>query len=104
MISPVYLVNAVGGLFTRRGEGLFGFNYTLKGPARSPRVSVNPLSAFTPGMFRELFRRPAPELPQSTRPAQGDQQGTQGGTDRPQSQAPQSSPRVRDFNNREAGR
>lgn len=100
VISPVYVVNAVGGLFTRRGEGLFGFNYTLKGPARSPRVSVNPLSAFTPGMFRELFRRPAPELPQSTRPAQGGQADV----DRPQSQAPQSNSRVPDFNNREAGR
>ena len=104
VISPVYVVNAVGGLFTRRGEGLFGFNYTLKGPARSPRVSVNPLSAFTPGMFRELFRRPAPELPQSTRPAQTGQQGSQQDTDRPQSQPPQNNPRVRDFNNREAGR
>lgn len=100
VISPVYVVNAVGGLFTRRGEGLFGFNYTLKGPARSPRVSVNPLSAFTPGMFRELFRRPAPSLPQSTRPAQGGP-ANEG---RPQSQAPQSNSRVRDFDNRENGR
>ncbi|QFT81282.1 hypothetical protein FIU89_11735 [Roseovarius sp. THAF27] len=100
VISPVYLVNAVGSLFTRRGEGLFGFNYTLKGPARSPRVSVNPLSAFTPGMFRELFRRPAPELPQSRQPAQSTQQGAEGS----QSQPPQSGSRVRDFNNREAGR
>lgn len=60
VVSPLYLVNAVGGLFTRRGEGLIGFNYELKGPASAPTVQVNPLSVLTPGMFRELFRRPAP--------------------------------------------
>ena len=27
-----------------------------------PRVVVNPLSAFTPSLFREIFRRPAPNL------------------------------------------
>ncbi len=103
VISPVYLVNAVGGLFTRRGEGLFGFNYTLKGPAKSPRVSVNPLSAFTPGMFRELFRRPAPKLPQSSGapPAEGQPGEAAPGPRQPEGQA---TPRVRDFNNREAGR
>lgn len=69
VISPIYLVNAVGGIFTRRGEGLFGFNYTLKGPASNPSVSVNPLSAFTPGMFRELFRRAPPKRPSPTQPA-----------------------------------
>jgi len=25
-------------------------------------VQVNPLSIFTPGMFREIFRRPPPEI------------------------------------------
>jgi hypothetical protein len=65
VISPLYLVNAVGGIFTRRGEGLIGFNYRLRGQASNPRVEVNPLSALTPGMFRELFRRPAPRQPES---------------------------------------
>lgn len=62
VFSPLYLVNAVGGLFTRKGEGLIGFNYALTGPASNPRVSVNPLSLLTPGMFRELFRRPPPKV------------------------------------------
>lgn len=62
VFSPIYLVNALGGIFTRRGEGLFGFTYTIKGPAAAPRVSVNPLSALTPGMFRELFRRAPPKI------------------------------------------
>lgn len=65
VISPLYLVNAVGGIFTRRGEGLIGFNYRLRGQASNPRVEVNPLSALTPGMFRELFRRPPPRQPES---------------------------------------
>jgi hypothetical protein len=62
VFSPLYLVNAIGGVFTRRGEGLIGFNYELKGPASAPRVSVNPLSLLTPGMFRELFREPPPQV------------------------------------------
>lgn len=60
VVSPFYLVNGIGGVFTRRGEGLVGFNYTIKGTAKAPRVMVNPLSLLTPGMFRELFRRPPP--------------------------------------------
>ncbi|MEP4988387.1 MAG: hypothetical protein ABJV68_11925, partial [Paracoccaceae bacterium] len=47
---------------TRKGEGLIGFSYTLTGNAKDPDVSVNPVSALTPGMFREVFRNPAPVL------------------------------------------
>lgn len=62
VISPVYVLNAIGRVFTRPGEGLIGFNYTLKGPAAEPRVAVNPVSALTPGFLREIFRRPAPRV------------------------------------------
>ena len=62
VFSPFYLVNAIGGIFSRKGEGLIGFNYALKGAAANPRVQVNPLSILTPGMFREIFRRPPPEV------------------------------------------
>lgn len=62
VLSPFYLVNGLGAIFTRRGEGLIGFNFNLKGNAANPRVIVNPLSAFTPGMFREIFRRPPPKI------------------------------------------
>ena len=55
----------IGSLLPRKGEGLFGFNYTLRGPSAAPQVSVNPLSLLTPGMFREIFRRPPPRISQA---------------------------------------
>jgi hypothetical protein len=61
-ISPVYLLNAVGRVVAKPGEGLFGFNYRLTGTADAPKVAVNPLSILTPGMFREIFRAPPPRL------------------------------------------
>ena len=62
VISPFYFLNAVGAVLTRPGEGLLGFNYTLRGQGGESRVGVNPLSALTPGMFRDLFRRPPPTV------------------------------------------
>ncbi len=60
VISPLYLVNGIGSIFTRRGEGLFGVSFQMAGPAATPTVTVNPLSILTPGMFREIFRRAPP--------------------------------------------
>jgi hypothetical protein len=65
VVSPVYLVNGIGAFLTRRGEGLIGFNYQLDGPSSAPRVTVNPLSILTPGMFREIFRRAPPQVGES---------------------------------------
>ncbi len=65
VVSPIYLVNGIGALFSKRGEGVFGFNYRMTGPVADPDVSVNPLSIFTPGMFREIFRRAPPTLKNS---------------------------------------
>jgi hypothetical protein len=62
VLSPLYILNGVGQLVSRRGEGLFGFNYRMTGSADGPKVAVNPLSVLTPGVFREIFRRPPPEL------------------------------------------
>ena len=64
VVSPLYILNGIGSILTRKGEGLIGFNFNLTGSAIAPNVSVNPLSALTPGMFREIFRRPAPEVSQ----------------------------------------
>ncbi|MFV0491924.1 MAG: DUF3971 domain-containing protein [Pseudorhodobacter sp.] len=60
VISPIYLLNGIGSILTRRGEGLFGFNYSVTGTTKDPDVSVNPLSILTPGMFRDIFRSPPP--------------------------------------------
>lgn len=65
VVSPFYLVNGLlGGLFATRREGLFGFNYIVIGDAADTRVSVNPLSILTPGIFREIFRAPPPDFSQ----------------------------------------
>ena len=61
VLSPFYMLNGIGAILTRRGEGLIGFNFTLSGATEAPEAAVNPLSLFTPGMFREIFRRRPPE-------------------------------------------
>ena len=69
VVTPIYALNGLleqskifGGLFgKKKGEGLFGFNYTLKGPVDDPVAKVNPLSILTPGLFREIFRQPVPK-------------------------------------------
>lgn len=63
VVSPLYAINGlIGGIFAPRREGLFGFSYRLTGQASNPQVAVNPLSILTPGIFRDIFRRPAPVL------------------------------------------
>ena len=56
VVSPVYALNVVGRVFSRPGEGLFGFNYSLSGTTDNPKVGVNPMSIIAPGILRELFR------------------------------------------------
>jgi len=62
VLSPIYFLNGIGQILTRKGEGLFGFNYRMTGKASEPKVWVNPLSILTPGMFRELFKRRPPKV------------------------------------------
>ncbi len=63
VFSPLYLVNGlVGALFAPRREGLFGFNYRVIYDGAETRVTVNPLSILTPGIFREIFRAPPPDF------------------------------------------
>jgi hypothetical protein len=62
-VVPLYMINAVlgrlplvGGLFSaERGGGLVAFNYSMSGAVGDPTVTVNPLSALTPGFLRGLF-------------------------------------------------
>lgn len=63
VVSPLYVVNGlIGAIFAPRREGLFGFSYRLTGQAENPQVFVNPLSILTPGVFRDIFRSPPPDL------------------------------------------
>lgn len=62
VISPFYLINGIGSVLTRPGEGLVGFTYRIRGSAKDPDVSVNPLSVLAPGFFRDLLRRPAARI------------------------------------------
>ena len=63
-IVPAYFFNSllgnvplVGRLFSpERGGGVFAASYTVRGALDDPSVSVNPLSALTPGFLRGLFR------------------------------------------------
>ncbi len=73
VITPIYLLNGLleqtrifGKLFGKqKGEGLFGFTYRMTGPVDRPKVTVNPLAILTPGLFREIFRKPLPPAPGS---------------------------------------
>ena len=73
-VAPAYGVNSLlgaipglGDLFvSRRGEGVVAFGYVVDGPIAEPTVTVNTLSALTPGVFRRIFepirqRRPTTE-------------------------------------------
>lgn len=62
-IVPAYVFNTLlgnipllGRLFSpERGGGLFAVTYRMRGPMADPSVSVNPLSALTPGFLRGIF-------------------------------------------------
>jgi hypothetical protein len=36
-------------------EGLIGVNFRVEGKISSPTLSINPLSAIAPGIFRQIF-------------------------------------------------
>lgn len=62
-IVPAYAVNSffgklplIGHLFTSEdGGGLISFKYYVEGETQKPKITVNPLSALTPGMVRKVF-------------------------------------------------
>jgi hypothetical protein len=63
-IVPAYTLNSMIGNFPvlgslllgGEGQGLFAANYRATGSAADPQVSVNPLSALTPGFLRRIFQ------------------------------------------------
>jgi hypothetical protein len=62
-IAPAYAVNGflgaipgLGRLFvSREGEGILAFSYQVTGSLDAPKVTVNALSALTPGILRRMF-------------------------------------------------
>ena len=54
----------IGDLFvSRQGEGMFAPTYSVRGTFSKARVSLNPVSAFTPGVLRRIFENPAEPPP-----------------------------------------
>jgi hypothetical protein len=62
-IVPAYAINAalgslpvVGQLFSaEKGGGLFALRANITGQLTDPKISINPLSALTPGFLRDIF-------------------------------------------------
>lgn len=62
-IVPIYALNSALGaipilgdlLVGEEGGGLFAPTYTVEGDFENPDISVNPLSTFVPGVFRNLI-------------------------------------------------
>jgi hypothetical protein len=70
-MAPAYGINSilgniplVGDVFvSKKGEGLFGITFSLRGNIDNPQLSMNPLSALAPGIFRRVFEGTAPSGP-----------------------------------------
>ena len=79
-LVPVYGLNSfldsvpvLGDLLnSRKGEGVFGLTYAMKGNLNEPVLTLNPLSVLTPGIFRRIFEfsppkdAPVPQQPQAS--------------------------------------
>ncbi|MCJ8332822.1 MAG: DUF3971 domain-containing protein [Epibacterium sp.] len=63
VLTPLYALNGIGSILTRRGEGLLAFAFRMRGTGADPDVRVNPLSALAPGFLREVFRGEKPRKP-----------------------------------------
>ncbi len=107
-VVPAYFFNSllgnipvIGRLFSaEEGGGLFAVNYSVRGPLDDPSVTVNPLSAVTPGFLRGvfgIFDQPDPAMqtpatPQQTTPQQTTPQQATPGQAAPAPSAPAPAP------------
>lgn len=69
--SVIGAIPLVGNLLvSKKGEGIIGVTYSLRGDADQPTVSVNPLAILTPGILRRIFqgRMPTAEQAPSNNP------------------------------------
>ncbi|MEE8276525.1 MAG: AsmA-like C-terminal domain-containing protein [Alphaproteobacteria bacterium] len=75
-VVPAYTINGLlakipllGQLIAGGQDGIFAAAYKVTGPVDDPKVSVNPLTVFTPGIIRSVFGvfgRPSPLDGQTT--------------------------------------
>lgn len=70
-VVPAYNANTIfsdipvlGSLIGKKGEGVFALNYDVSGPFEKVKISVNPLSALTPGFLRGIFQPQREKLPE----------------------------------------
>jgi hypothetical protein len=62
-LVPLFGLNSVLGslpvvgnlLVSKKGEGILGLTYEMKGNISEPSITVNPLSILTPGILRRIF-------------------------------------------------
>ncbi len=76
IIVPMFMLNNLLGkipilgdiLVGGKGEGLFALTYRIEGDAANPEVTVNPMTALAPGIFRNLFegKKGTVEIPAKT--------------------------------------
>ncbi len=74
-MAPMYGINGILGVIpvlgdvfvSKKGEGLFGVTYSVRGDLDEPKLSTNPLSMLTPGILRRIFEGSTPTAP--ARPA-----------------------------------
>jgi hypothetical protein len=82
-MAPMYGINGILGVIpvlgdvfvSKKGEGLFGVTYSVRGDLDEPKLSANPLSMLTPGILRRIFEGSTPTAPPkpSTPPTQAKQ-------------------------------
>jgi len=72
ILVPAYSTNSllgdvpvIGDIFVgKKGEGIFALNYLVKGSFQKTQISVNPLSALTPGFLRGIFKKEREDMPE----------------------------------------
>ncbi len=69
LISNIPLLGNI--LASKKGEGIIGVTYSATGNADEPKISTNPVSAFAPGILRQIFQGRMPNASQAPSNAPG---------------------------------
>lgn len=72
-VAPLYGINGLlgaipvlGSVFvSKKGEGIFGMTYNVRGDVDEPKITTNPLSVLAPGILRRAFEGSIPSAPAS---------------------------------------